>query len=259
MKCLVPGTTDIAPVGIEQAASTRSQGDGALASVQRHGPDQPLVSQVAQIVVAGVRRRIPRVAQVPLGHYPEGARCRESAALFAIDLVTVITVEDDLSFEAARELKTLHEHVSRMMMTLARIEVVRSIVPVVITVANVVLRLMVGRGTASQHDPMNLDVSRLVIAFPRVVPSRIGAAGHYNLLLLDRALSQRAHARFRWLAKRLCVAHGTAAIGDRMESVPFGSRAFLSTIVSPTTRLPMHPGTGHAFTGRLEADRSEGL
>jgi hypothetical protein len=44
MEPLVPGTADVAAVGIEQPASTRSQGDGALASVERHGPNQPFVS-----------------------------------------------------------------------------------------------------------------------------------------------------------------------------------------------------------------------
>ena len=47
MECLMAGIADVAAVGVEQAASTRRQGDGALASVERHGPNQPLVSQVA--------------------------------------------------------------------------------------------------------------------------------------------------------------------------------------------------------------------
>jgi hypothetical protein len=43
MERLVPSIANVAPVGVEQAASTRSQGDGALTSVERHGPNQPLV------------------------------------------------------------------------------------------------------------------------------------------------------------------------------------------------------------------------
>src|ERR1700686_2419326 len=44
-----------APMRVEQVAATRRQGDGALASIEGHGPNQPLVPQVTQIVVAGVR------------------------------------------------------------------------------------------------------------------------------------------------------------------------------------------------------------
>ena len=91
MECLVTGIADIAPVGIEQTASARRQRDGALASVERDGPNQSFVSQVVQGVVADVTH-IPWIAEVPLGHDPERARCGESAALLAIDLVTVIAV-----------------------------------------------------------------------------------------------------------------------------------------------------------------------
>jgi hypothetical protein len=47
MERLVTDIAAVAPVRVQQVASTRSQGDGVLASVERHGPNQPLVSQVA--------------------------------------------------------------------------------------------------------------------------------------------------------------------------------------------------------------------
>jgi hypothetical protein len=90
------------------------------------------------------------------------ARCGERAALLAIDLVAVITVQDQLPLEAARELKTVQEHIMRIV-------IAHSIAPVVITVARVVFRLTVGRRTASKLDPMHLDVSRVVIAITRVL------------------------------------------------------------------------------------------
>src|ERR1700692_4362854 len=121
MEPLVPGTADVAAVGIEQLASARSQGDGALASVERHGPNQPFVSQVTETVVAGLRRHIPWIAQVPLRHHPEGAGCGERAARLAIDLVAVIAVQNDLPLEAARELKTVQEHITRVVTTFTRI------------------------------------------------------------------------------------------------------------------------------------------
>jgi hypothetical protein len=116
--------------------------------------------------------------------------CR-SRSTVAIDLVAVIAVQDDLPLEAARELKTVQEHITRVVTTFARIVIPRSIVPVVIAVASVVFRLPVGRRTASQLDPMDLDVARFVIAIPRVIPSRIGAARHRCLLLMDRSLLRR--------------------------------------------------------------------
>jgi hypothetical protein len=86
--------------------------------------------------------------------------------------------------------------------TLTRIAIARSIAPVVITVAGVVYRLTVGRRAASQLDPMDLDVARFFIAIPRVISSRVGAARHRCLLLMDRALWRREHARFRrWVMR----------------------------------------------------------
>ena len=49
MERLVTGIAAVAPVAVEQAASTCRQGHSPLASVERHGPNQPLVSQVSGI------------------------------------------------------------------------------------------------------------------------------------------------------------------------------------------------------------------
>ena len=46
MERLVTGIAALAPVSVEQVASTRRQGDRPLASIERHGPNQPLVPQV---------------------------------------------------------------------------------------------------------------------------------------------------------------------------------------------------------------------
>ncbi len=66
MERLVTDIAAVAPVRVEEVASTRSQGDGALASVERHGPNQPFVLQVTEIVVAVPKRQIPWIAQVRL-------------------------------------------------------------------------------------------------------------------------------------------------------------------------------------------------
>jgi hypothetical protein len=43
MERLMTGIAAVAPVGVEQVAATCRQGDGALASVERDGPNQTLV------------------------------------------------------------------------------------------------------------------------------------------------------------------------------------------------------------------------
>jgi hypothetical protein len=55
---LVTSIAAAAPVRIEQAASTRRQRDGTLASIERHGPNQSFVSQLTETVVEGIRRRV---------------------------------------------------------------------------------------------------------------------------------------------------------------------------------------------------------
>ena len=63
------------------------------------------------------------------------------------------------------------------MTTLARI-VPASAIASVVMVAGVDFRLTVGRWLTFQLDSMDLDVTRFVIAIPRIVPSRIGTTGH---------------------------------------------------------------------------------
>src|ERR1700682_3750854 len=43
MERLLTGIAGVAPVRVQQVASTRRQGDRPLASIERHGPNQPFV------------------------------------------------------------------------------------------------------------------------------------------------------------------------------------------------------------------------
>jgi hypothetical protein len=87
----------------------------------------------------------------------------------------VIAVQDDLPFEAARQFKTVKEYITGILAALARIVSTRLIASVV-WVADVVFQLTIGRRPPSQLDPMHLNISRLVIAISRVVPTRIGTS-----------------------------------------------------------------------------------
>jgi hypothetical protein len=105
---------------------------------------------------------------------------RECAALLDLDLVPVIVIQDDLPFEPTRQLEAVQEHITSVVAARTRIVIARSIATIVITIARVVFRLTVGCRTASQLDPMDLDVARFVIAIPRAI--RIADRNHQTSL-----------------------------------------------------------------------------
>ena len=55
MERLLTGIAAGAPVRVEQVPSTCRQRESPLASIERHGSNQPLVSQMTQSVVPGIR------------------------------------------------------------------------------------------------------------------------------------------------------------------------------------------------------------
>jgi hypothetical protein len=61
------------------------------------------------------------------------------------------------------------------MATIPRIAV--ALARFLIALARVVIRRVIGR-PASQLDPVHLDLMGILIAIPRITPSRIAAAGH---------------------------------------------------------------------------------
>lgn len=168
---LVPFVIAVAPVRAEQVASPLDQRHGPLATVERHRSNQALIAEVAKIVLSQLKRCIARIAQVALGHDTERTRGGEAAAVLADELVAVITVQNDLSFEFTRELKTVQEEVTGVVLTIALIAV--SVADVLVAVARVLSRLRIGRWATTQLNPVDLDLTDVVIAIPWIAPSWI--------------------------------------------------------------------------------------
>lgn len=148
----------------EQVASPLGQRHGSLATVERHRSNQALIVEVAKIVLSRLKRCIARIAQVALGHDTERTRGGEAAAILAVELAALITVQNDLSFESTRELKTVQEDVTGVVPTVALIAV--SVADVLVAVARVLIRVQIGRWATTQLNPVDHDLTDVVIAIP---------------------------------------------------------------------------------------------
>ncbi len=129
-----------------------------------------MVAELANVVLTRVRRPVARFEQIALRDDAKCSRGRQGAGLIAIEFLAVITVPDDLSLEAARELEAIQENIARVVAPVAPIAV--SPADIVIAVAGILV-LAIGAGATSQLDPVHLDLTDLVIAIPRIAPSRI--------------------------------------------------------------------------------------
>jgi hypothetical protein len=69
---------------------------------------------VPELAVAWVERLIEAVAEIARRHGAEGADGGQRARFRAAESVVVAVVVDVLSFEAARQVDVLHEHVARV-------------------------------------------------------------------------------------------------------------------------------------------------
>jgi hypothetical protein len=100
------------------------------------------------------------ITQIRLGHDPKGSDGRERPAVVAVQLVAIVAVDDDLSFESRRQFKAMNERITRIS------------IPRVITLARIfenVSRVVV-RGSSTEFDPMHLEVvTRIVVAIARIV------------------------------------------------------------------------------------------
>jgi hypothetical protein len=126
-----------------------------------------LVAQVAEAFIT-------RTVDMALRHDPKRARDAECAAILQVQFVAVIPIENQLAFEAARQVDLSEEDVSRVVVSLTGVAI--TVTWIVVTLSRVVERII--RRTAPELDPMNVDVARILVAIPRIVPSRIVAAIH---------------------------------------------------------------------------------
>ncbi len=67
---LFAGVVAIASVRVEQLASAVGQRDGPLTSIEGHGSGQPLVAELAHVVITWVGRLVARVEQIAFGTRP---------------------------------------------------------------------------------------------------------------------------------------------------------------------------------------------
>ena len=80
----------------------------------------------------------------------------------------MIAVDDDLTFASPWQIKIAHEDIARIGLPFTGIAI--SFPDVLVAGTRVVLPWI---GATSELNPMDFDVARIVIAVPRITPSRI--------------------------------------------------------------------------------------
>jgi hypothetical protein len=173
---LPPLTVAVAAMRLQQVVAPFRQGDGALAAVDRDEPRETFVPEMAEIAVSRVRGLIPRVAEIALGHHAKSPYGRERSALVAIEFVPVIAVDHDLAFESPWQIKIAHEDIARIVVPFTGIAIASP--DLLVAVTQLVLPWI---GIASELNPVDVDVAPIVIAVPRITPSRIVVPRHHGL------------------------------------------------------------------------------
>jgi hypothetical protein len=173
---LLPLVIAIAPVGFQQALTAVGQRDRPLAAVERDDAHQTLVPDVAEIAVSWIEGLVAPVAEIALGHHAKCPHGREQPALVAVEFVPVITVDHDLAFESPWQIKIAHEDIARIVVPFTGIAI--AFPDLLIAVKQLVLPWI---GITSELSPVDVDVARIVIAVPRITPSRIVAPRHHGL------------------------------------------------------------------------------
>jgi hypothetical protein len=80
----------------------------------------------------------------------------------------MITVDDHLAFESARQFETVEKHVARV--AVARVPV--SFANVLVAIPRFVIA-GIGLPCASEFDPVDLKVTRVLITVSRIIPTRV--------------------------------------------------------------------------------------
>jgi hypothetical protein len=168
VKGLFPCIVPVAAVRLQQVMTAFGQRHGSLAAVDRDEPHQTLVPEVAEIAASRVGGLVARVAEIALGHHAKDPDGCQRPALVTVEFVPVIAVDDDLAFESPRQIKIAHEDIAWIVVPFAAIAI--SFPDVLVAGTRVVLPWI---GVTSELNPMNFDVARIVIAVPRITPSRI--------------------------------------------------------------------------------------
>jgi hypothetical protein len=111
---------------------------------------------------------VSRVPEIALRDHPKRTDRRQRSAILAVQFVPVITVDDDLAFESARQFETVEKHVARV--AIARVSI--SFANVLVAVPRVVIARISLR-CAAEFDPVDLKVARVLITVSRIIPTRV--------------------------------------------------------------------------------------
>jgi hypothetical protein len=123
-------------------------------------------------------RLVSRVAEIALSDYSKRPNGRQRSAVLAVQFVPMIAVHDDLAFESARQFQPVEKHIARVAVT----QIPVSFANILVAVPRVVVA-GIRCALAAEFDPMDLEVTRVLIAIAQIIPTRIR----------HRALPPRSH------------------------------------------------------------------
>jgi hypothetical protein len=162
----------VSPVGLEETAASFGEHHSAIATVQWHTLNQPLLFEVAQIG-SFVERRIAWIAQVALRHDPKCTDRRERSRVGTVERVIAVALMNQLPLTAVGQVEIAQEDVARVEAAALVVPVagvaVATLSPVVLGFARVVLCRVVPsfarRRPASQDEPLVLTIANAIVPF----------------------------------------------------------------------------------------------
>jgi hypothetical protein len=83
-------------------------------TVKRDRAEQALVDEVIEVVVPPIEIVSARV-EIALGNDAKRAHRREHPAVVAVQFINVIAVNDQLSFDSARQVKIVEKRIARIL------------------------------------------------------------------------------------------------------------------------------------------------
>jgi hypothetical protein len=111
-------------VGLEQIEPALGEDDGDFSmAVKRKRPDEALLAEVPEITLPWVGRLAIVVEEIARRRDPKCANDAQRAGFRTTKRVLVVAIADELTFEPARQIHPLHEHVARIDGTVARVSI----------------------------------------------------------------------------------------------------------------------------------------
>jgi hypothetical protein len=160
MEGLLAWIVALAAMGFQEVATTFRERHRARSMLERYEPHEPFLAQMAQGGITRTERLLSCIVQIPLGHDPKRADRPHPATLIAIQFVSVVAIEDDLSFRPARQIEAVDERIAWVSIS----NVGRPLARVVGQVTHVLFRW-----SPAKRDPMRFNVvARVVVSIARI-------------------------------------------------------------------------------------------